>query len=77
MQMAKNLQIIYLYILFLAFVIVGSYEREAVKILKEFLKKNKKTTPCECNCLSTGGVVNFQQVWGTLKYWIPTNQVVF
>lgn len=62
MQMAKNLQIIYLYILFLAFVIVDSYEREAVKILKEFLKKNKKTTPCEYNCLSTGGVVNFQQV---------------
>lgn len=62
MQMARNLRIIHLYILFLAFVIVDSYEREAVKILKEFQKKNKKTAPCECNCLSTDVIVNFQQV---------------
>lgn len=62
MQMARNLRIIYLYILFLAFVIVDSYEREVVKILKEFQKKNKKTAPCECNCLSTDVIVNFQQV---------------
>lgn len=62
MQMARNLRIIYLYILFLAFVIVDSSEREAVKILKEFQKKNKKTAPCECNCLSTDVIVNFQQI---------------
>lgn len=41
MQMEKTLRIIYLYILFLAFAIVDSYEREVIKFLKGFQVKTR------------------------------------